>query len=114
VRSTKQALRNGWSVRQLDGQISTLSYERTLASKNKTGMLEQADVAKPDDALTPEEEIKDPFVLEFLGLKDEHSEIELEEALLRQLAQSREKEFVKHGFASRQIMATLSISSHRR
>lgn len=37
------------------------------------------------DAVTPEEEIKDPFVLEFLGLKDEYSESDLEEALIRDL-----------------------------
>ena len=39
----------------------------------------------PEDAVTPEEEIKDPFVLEFLGLKDEYSENDLEEALIHQL-----------------------------
>ena len=41
--------------------------------------------AKPGEALSPEEEIKDPFVLEFLGLKDEYSESDLEEALIREL-----------------------------
>ena len=41
--------------------------------------------ARPGDALTPEEEIKDPFVLEFLDLKDEYSESDLEEALIRHL-----------------------------
>ena len=41
--------------------------------------------AGPGDALTPEEEIKDPFVLEFLDLKDEYSESDLEEALIRHL-----------------------------
>lgn len=35
--------------------------------------------------VTPEEEIKDPYVLEFLGLKDEYSESDLEEALIKQL-----------------------------
>jgi len=40
---------------------------------------------KPEDVVTPEEEIKDPFVLEFLGLKDEYSESDLEEALIRHL-----------------------------
>ena len=37
------------------------------------------------DAVKPEEEIKDPYVLEFLGLKDEYSESDLEEALIRHL-----------------------------
>ncbi len=40
---------------------------------------------KPQDAVTPEEQIKDPYVLEFLSLKDEYSESELEEALILHL-----------------------------
>ena len=80
-----EALRCGWTVRQLDRQISTLFYERALASRNKAAMLKKGATAQPEDVLTPEEEIKDPFILEFLGLKDEYSESEFEEALLRQL-----------------------------
>ena len=48
-------------------------------------MLRRSESPLPEDAVTPEEEIKDPFVLEFLGLKDEYSESDLEEALIRQL-----------------------------
>jgi len=80
-----EALRGGWSVRQLDRQISTLFYERTLLSKNKAAMLKKGTEAKPKDAVTPEEEIKDPFVLEFLNLKDEYSENDMEEALILHL-----------------------------
>jgi predicted nuclease of restriction endonuclease-like (RecB) superfamily len=80
-----EALRGGWSVRQLDRQISTLFYERTLLSKNKAAMLKKGAEAKPEDAVTPEEEIKDPLVLEFLNLKDEYSENDLEEALIQHL-----------------------------
>ena len=64
-----EALRGGWSVRQLDRQISTLFFERTLASKNKKTMLEKGSVPETGDLLTAEQEIKDPLVLEFLGLK---------------------------------------------
>jgi predicted nuclease of restriction endonuclease-like (RecB) superfamily len=81
-----EALRSGWSVRQLDRQIGSQFYERIALSKNKAAMLEKAETAKPGDAITPEEAIKDPFVLEFLDLKDEYSESELEEALIRHLA----------------------------
>jgi len=48
-------------------------------------MLTRGARAEPGDALTPEEEIKDPFVLEFLGLKDEYSETDLEAALIGQI-----------------------------
>jgi predicted nuclease of restriction endonuclease-like (RecB) superfamily len=42
-------------------------------------MLEKAATAVPGDLMTAEEAIKDPFVLEFLDLKDEYSESELED-----------------------------------
>ena len=80
-----EALRSGWSVRQLDRQISSQFYERTLLSKNKTAMIKKGEKPLPEDIVTPEEEIKDPFILEFLGLKDEYSENDLEEALISHL-----------------------------
>lgn len=81
-----EALRAGWSVRQLDRQIGSQFYERIAVSKNKAAMLEKAQAPESSDAITPEEAIKDPFVLEFLDLKDEYSESDLEEALIRHLA----------------------------
>jgi predicted nuclease of restriction endonuclease-like (RecB) superfamily len=80
-----EALRGGWSVRQLDRQINSLFYERTALSRNKAQMLAKGAVAKREDAITPEEEIKDPYVLEFLRLKDEYSESDIEEALILHL-----------------------------
>lgn len=80
-----EALRGGWSIRQMKRQMNSLFYERTMLSKNKPAMLTRGTKAKPKDLVTPEEEIKDPFVLEFLNLKDEYSEYELEEALIRHL-----------------------------
>jgi predicted nuclease of restriction endonuclease-like (RecB) superfamily len=80
-----EALRAGWSVRQLDRQIGSLYYERIALSKNKAAMLEKAGVAEASDAITPEEAIKDPFILEFLGLKDEYSESDIEESLIQHL-----------------------------
>ncbi|MBZ0220884.1 MAG: PDDEXK nuclease domain-containing protein [Candidatus Methylomirabilis sp.] len=81
----KEALRGGWTVRQLERQIESQFYERTMLSKNKAAMLRKGGRQLPEDLLTPEEEIKDPFMLEFLGLKDEYSENDLEEALVRQV-----------------------------
>ena len=81
-----EALRGGWSVRQLDRQIGSQFYERTALSNNKAAILAQGSAATPADAVTPEQAIKDPFVLEFLSLKDEYSESDLEEALIQHLA----------------------------
>lgn len=80
-----EALRGGWSVRQLDRQISTQFYTRALLSKNKRAMLEKGSHPQPGDALTPDEAVKDPYVLEFLNLKDEYSESDLEGALIHRL-----------------------------
>jgi predicted nuclease of restriction endonuclease-like (RecB) superfamily len=80
-----EALRGGWSVRQLDRQINSQFYERTALSRNKATMLAKGRKARPEDRISPEEAIKDPYVLEFLGLKDEYSETDLEEALIHRL-----------------------------
>lgn len=80
-----EATRGGWSVRQLDRQISTKFYERTALSKNKAAMLKKGGKPLAGEVPTAEEEIKEPYVLEFLGLKDEYSESDLEEALIQHL-----------------------------
>ncbi len=80
-----EALRGGWSVRQLDRQIGSQFYERTALSQNRAVMLTAGQEESPEDAIRPEEAVKDPFVLEFLDLKDEYSESDLEEALIQRL-----------------------------
>jgi predicted nuclease of restriction endonuclease-like (RecB) superfamily len=81
-----EALRCGWTTRQMDRQINSQLYERIALSRNKAALLRKADTAQPGDEITPEEAIRDPFVLEFLDLKDEYSESKLEEALINHLA----------------------------
>ena len=81
-----EALRGGWSVRQLDRQIDSQFYERTALSRDKAAMLARGSKAQqPEDQVPPEEAIKDPFVLEFLDLKDEYSESDLEAGLINRL-----------------------------
>lgn len=81
----EEALRGGWSVRQLDRQIGSLFYERTLLSKDKAAVLRKGSKPQSGDALTVDEAVRDPLVLEFLNLKDEYSETDLEDALVRHL-----------------------------
>ena len=69
-----EALRGGWTVRQLDRQVGSQFYERVLLSRQKAAMLRKGQAVRPEELLTAAEEIKDPFVLEFLDLKDEYSE----------------------------------------
>jgi len=63
-----EAIEAGWSSRQLDRQISTLYYERILASRDKDEVRNEAnELMKPFEK---QEFMKDPYVLEFLDLKD--------------------------------------------
>jgi len=80
-----EAIRGGWSARQLDRQIGTQFFERTAHSKRQDLMLARGQQAKPEDKVSLEDEVRDPYLLEFLNLKDEYSESELEEAIVRHL-----------------------------
>lgn len=80
-----EALRGGWSVRQLQRQIDSQFYERTAHSRNKAAMLAKGAKPQPGDEVSADEEIRHPLVLEFLGLRDEYSETDLEAALTRHL-----------------------------
>ncbi len=76
---------SAWSSRQLDRQISTLYYERLLSSKDKTPVKEEAiELLKP---LETDDYIKDPYVLDFLDLKNYPAlrESDLEQALIDKL-----------------------------
>ena len=69
-----EAIRGGWSVRQLDRQIGTQFFERTSHSKQQAAMFARGQKSKPEDAVSVEDEVRDPYLLEFLNLKDEYSE----------------------------------------
>jgi len=78
----EESCKNNWSARQLERQINSQLYERLLLSSNKEKVLAVAKgEAKPNN---PKEIIKDPMVLEFLGLKTqaEYYEKDLEQAII--------------------------------
>ena len=80
-----EAVKNNWTVRQLERQIYSSLYERLLLSNDKESVLAVAQNEKqPSDA---KEIIKDPMYLEFLGLKREASyyEKDLESAIITHL-----------------------------
>lgn len=81
----EEAIAAAWSSRQLERQISTLYYERLLASRDKKPVKTEAgELMKPIGA---ENFIKDPYVLDFLDLKNYPAlrETELERALINKL-----------------------------
>ena len=81
----KEAIDCNLSVRQLAREIRTLSYQRYLASKGNHDVV--ADTAKREPDYNPKDIIKNPYVLEFTGLKADSSfyESDLESALLTHL-----------------------------
>ena len=59
-----EALHGGWTIRQLNRQIESQFYERTVLSKDKSKMLRRGSAHLPTDVVMPEDEIKDPYFLE--------------------------------------------------
>ena len=71
-----EALRGGWSVRQLDRQMEASSTNVRPCPKTRRRCWSRGS-GQAEDAVTPNDAIKDPYVLEFLDLKDEYSESDL-------------------------------------
>ncbi|MBM4320293.1 MAG: DUF1016 domain-containing protein [Deltaproteobacteria bacterium] len=75
-----------WSVRQLQQQIDSMLYERTALSRKPEAVVEaQIQALREEDAVTPDLVLKDPYVLDFLGLRDRYLEKDLEDAILREM-----------------------------
>jgi len=64
-----ECAKSNWSVRQLGRQINTLFYERFLATRTESRKAVADEILTKEQGLTPTDIIKDPYVLEFLGLK---------------------------------------------
>lgn len=96
-----------WSTRQLERQINSFYYERLLSSKDKEKVSQEIYKKEPI-TFKAEDIIKDPYVLEFVGLRqnDELYETELESALIKHI-QSFLLELGKgYSFVSRQKRIT--------
>ena len=80
-----EAANSMWSTRQLDRQISTLYYDRLLASHDKKIVIAEAE--EKLQKVIPEEFIKDPYILEFLNLKEYPAlrESDIEKSLINNL-----------------------------
>ncbi len=75
-----------WSTRTLEKKIGGMLYERTALSKKPDKLIEQELKAlREEDKLTPDLVFRDPYFLDFLGLKDTYNEKDLEAAILREL-----------------------------
>jgi predicted nuclease of restriction endonuclease-like (RecB) superfamily len=78
----------GWSTRTLQKKIDSMLYERTALSKKPEELIKhELKQLQESDRLTPELVFKDPYFLDFLGLKDRYLEKNLEDAILREMEQ---------------------------
>lgn len=77
-----------WSVRTLRERINGMLFERTALSRKPEKVIEQQlATLREENRLTPDLVFRDPYFLDFLGLKDAYSEKDLETAILRELEQ---------------------------
>lgn len=75
-----------WSVRTLQERVKSMLYERTAISKKPEQTIEnELTTLKQEQKLTPDLVFRDPYFLDFLGLKDTYSEKDLETAIIVEL-----------------------------
>jgi len=81
----EECIQNNWNTRQLERQINSFYYERLLSSKNKG--LVRRETLDHGAGIQPEDMIKDPYVLEFLELREntDYLENDLEQGLINKL-----------------------------
>ena len=97
-----------WSTRTLRQKIDGMLYERTAISKKPDALIRQElDALRVDDKLTPDLVFQDPYVLDFLGLKDTYSEKDLEAALVREVERFLLELGTGFAFVERQKRITL-------
>ena len=98
----KETIDGNWSTRQLEREINTFSYQRYLASHGNHDVVD--DTAKRELPSEPKDIIKDPYVLEFVGLKPDSGfyESELEQALIDHLQEFLLELGIGYAFVARQ------------
>jgi hypothetical protein len=75
-----------WSTRTLEKKIGSLLFERTALSRKPAKLAElELKELRTEDKLTPDLIFRDPYILDFLGLKDAYAEKDLEAAILREM-----------------------------
>jgi predicted nuclease of restriction endonuclease-like (RecB) superfamily len=110
----QEAIECNWSTRSLERQIGNLYYQRMLMSKNAPEVKEEADQKTYQQ--TPQDIIKDPYVLEFLELKDntKFRESELEQAIIDKLQDFILELGKGFAFVKRQYRLTTETGKHFR
>lgn len=76
---------DNWSVRVLQNRIDSMLYERTALSREPDKLIEHEVAKLKEGEVTTPMVLKDPYILDFLELKDRYLEVDLEDAILREI-----------------------------
>lgn len=102
-----------WSVRQLKERIQSMLYERTAISKKpEKTIANELKKLREQGELSPELAFRDPYILDFLGLKDSYAEKELESAILHELQRFIIELGTDFAFLTRQKRITLDMRDY--
>jgi predicted nuclease of restriction endonuclease-like (RecB) superfamily len=105
----KECVDSNWSVRQLERQINSFFYERLIATRKEGKESVKNEIQKTDPKTDPDYVLKDPYILEFLNLKEnrDYQESELEQALINKLQEFLLELGKGFSFVARQKRITL-------
>lgn len=102
-----------WSVRTFQDRIQSMLYERTAISKKPELTIQNdLDLLKNEQKLSPDLVFKDPYVLDFLGLKDTFSEKDLESAIIAELQRFISELGSDFAFLARQKRITIDTTDY--
>ena len=103
----------GWNTRTLDKKIQSMLFERTALSRKPEQLAEiELKALRNEDKLTPDLVFRDPYLLDFLGLKDTYAEKDLEAAILREMEAFILELGVGFAFLERQKRVTVDGIDH--
>lgn len=103
----------GWSVRTLRSRMQGMLYERTLLSRQSEDVIrKELDRLRQEDRMSPDLVLRDPYLLDFLGLADTYSEKDLESAILRELERFLLELGSDFSFVARQKCMSIGDQDH--
>jgi predicted nuclease of restriction endonuclease-like (RecB) superfamily len=108
-----EAVSNGWSLRELQRQFDSSLYERLALSKDKLGIKKLAEKGQVIES--PQDVLKDPYILEFVGLREEkrYSESDLEQGIIDKLEHFLLELGKGYTFVGRQVRFTFDDKHFR-
>lgn len=110
----QMCLTERWSVRTLRSKLQGMLFERTAISRKPEQLaVRELEALREQDRISPDLVFRDPYVLDFLGLKDTYGERDLEEAILRELERFMIELGTDFAFVARQKRMTLDSIDYR-